>query len=355
MVGSMCGLYLRLMQPAFILHDCPIYLGAIGDAFPAWIAQQQYSQVFVIADEHTRVCCLPLFLEATRLPQDVPTIVLPAGEAHKNLSTCQTIWEAMLSANLDRKSLVINLGGGVIGDMGGFCAATWKRGVDFIQVPTTLLAMTDAAIGGKMGVDFQGVKNIIGVFRQPAAVFVDPIFLNTLPERELRSGYAEVIKHSMIGDLPGFPNLGDLTTLIDLLRASIGVKVRIVTEDPQEQGLRMLLNFGHSIGHALESYFLETEAPLTHGEAVAIGMICEMEASKQRDTLIELVLKVFPHKHIPAEAYPAIWQLMLQDKKNVAAKVRMTVPGAVPYTMVVKETTQEALAKILDDYNGLVG
>ncbi|MCK6694924.1 MAG: 3-dehydroquinate synthase, partial [Thermoanaerobaculia bacterium] len=272
------------MQHTFQLTDYPVFLAPLEETLPAWLRKHDYSQIFMVTDENVRQYCLSVFLQKAGLPASVPLVVIPAGEWHKNLSAGEQIWQAMFNARLDRKALVINLGGGVIGDMGGFCAATFKRGVDFIQVPTTLLAMTDAAIGGKLGVDFQGIKNAVGVFRNPAAVFADPLFLQTLPPRELRSGFAEVIKHALIGDPVLWEKIRNIPAgrlgagnadWSDLLHASIAVKVRVVTEDPLEKGIRALLNFGHTIGHAIESYFLNTDDPLTHGEAVAIGMVCE--------------------------------------------------------------------------------
>lgn len=258
-------------------------------------------------------------------------------ETLKTLPSCEAIWQAMFEARLDRKALVVNLGGGVVGDMGGFCAATYKRGVDFIQIPTTLLAMTDAAIGGKLGVDFQGAKNAVGVFQYPAAVFIDPVFLKTLPARELRSGFAEVIKHALIGDRALWKKIQSMpagslaaTNWGGLLADSIAVKTKIVAEDPREAGIRALLNFGHTIGHALESYFLKTAEPLTHGEAVAIGMLCECPDAAE---LAETILHFFPHRHIPETAFPDLWKLMEQDKKNASGTVRMAVPDAEPFSM----------------------
>ncbi len=338
--------------PSTVLHDCPIFIGPLADSFSQWLDSQNYSQVFIIADTHTQALCLPVFLEKTGLNPPPIVVVIEPGETQKNLATCETIWQAMLAAKLDRNALVINLGGGVIGDMGGFCAATWKRGVDFVHIPTTLLAMTDAAIGGKLGVDFQGLKNIIGVFRQPKAVFVDPDFLDTLPERELRSGFAEVIKHALIGDPALWMQLSDHYSAKAVLEASIGVKVRIVLEDPHEKGLRMLLNFGHTIGHAIESYFLETDNPLTHGEAIAIGMICELDASERRDTVAAFINNIFPQRQIPESAFTAIWHLMQQDKKNASGKVRMALPDVLPYSMKVLEPTQEVVVASLRRYNG---
>ena len=340
------------------------YAGDLRESFPAWLRGRSCSQVWILADENTRRHCLPLFALKTGLPADTNIIEIPAGESHKNLDTCAQIWRAMLDARLDRNALVVNLGGGVTGDIGGFCAATWKRGVDFVQVPTTLLSMTDAAIGGKLGIDFQGVKNTIGVFKNPAAVFVDPVFLQTLPERELRSGLAEVIKHALIGDPALWRRIqSDGVTWshpvthdywIDALRASIAVKVRVVQEDPFEKGLRAILNFGHTVGHALESYYLDTADPLTHGEAVAIGMICETALSGEKtQEIASVIMRHFPHRPVPAAAFPALWDLMQQDKKNALGKVRMALPGPEPFTMRVLEPEREAVERSLEYYNGL--
>lgn len=352
------------MTHTFRPGDYSIFLGDIREAFPDWLRQRAYSQIFILTDENTQHACLPIFLEKTNLPSEVKTAEIPAGEHFKTLATCQQIWQQMLDAQLDRRALVINLGGGVIGDMGGFCAATWKRGVDFIQVPTTLLAMTDAAIGGKLGIDFQGVKNTIGVFQNPAAVFVDPVFLKTLPERELRSGFAEVIKHAFISSSTDFQvrldkrdtdGLESPYYWLETLYASIAVKVRVVQEDPLENGLRAILNFGHTVGHALESYFLKTDDPLTHGEAVAIGMICESQIGnlEQLESVIRVVKNHFSHRPIPASAFPEIWNLMQQDKKNAAGKVRMAVPGTEPFSMRILEPTQEEFERSLLFYNSL--
>jgi len=344
------------MLHTFQLSDYPILLAPLEENLPAWLQQHDYSQILIITDENIREHCLPLFWQKTGLSPKIPLVIVPPGEIHKTLATCEYIWQAMFAARLDRKALVINLGGGVIGDMGGFCAATFKRGVDFIQIPTTLLAMTDAAIGGKLGIDFQGIKNAVGVFRNPAAVFVDPAFLHTLPARELRSGFAEVIKHALIGApglwetirvMPANQLTPDRTDWHDLLCASIAVKVRVVAEDPLEKGLRALLNYGHTIGHALESYFLHTEHPLTHGEAVAIGMICE----GARDSTI--IIRHFGHRPIPESSFPALWKLMLQDKKNASGTVRIAVPDAEPFSISIPELTRKEMERRLRYYNAL--
>ncbi|MCB0524420.1 MAG: 3-dehydroquinate synthase [Lewinellaceae bacterium] len=340
------------MTKTFQLQNCPITLGPLEESFPEWLQKQAYSQVFIIVDTNTEIHCLPLFLQKTGLDRDTSKAVIKAGEEYKILHVCKKIWAKMADAGLERSALVINLGGGVIGDMGGFCAATWKRGIDFVQVPTTLLAMTDAAIGGKVGVDFQGVKNVIGLFQQPTAVFADPQFLKTLPERELKSGYAEVIKHAQISQsfqaTAEFPE-----NWFDILSKSIAVKVNIVEQDPTEKGMRMLLNFGHTIGHALESFYLHSERLLTHGEAVAIGMICELPEGKRRLELAELITKIYPHRHIPEDVIPQIWALMQSDKKRSSGKVRMAMPDDQAYSLLTLEATEANVANGIAFYNSL--
>jgi 3-dehydroquinate synthase len=373
------------MHTVFDLGAYAVHVGDLSFGFPAWLRERDCSQVFVVADENTARHCLPLFLEKTApltphpsplTPHPSPltphSSLLTPGERHKTLATCERLWQQMLDARLDRRALVINLGGGVVGDLGGFCAATWKRGVDFVQVPTTLLAMTDAAIGGKLGVDFQGVKNAVGVFQNPAAVFVDPHFLQTLPERELRSGLAEVIKHALIGDpdllalIESSQNLVQREAMLPafwhhVLCASIAVKARVVMEDPREQGLRMLLNYGHTVGHAVESYFLKTPFPLAHGEAVALGMICESWLARtvvpnghnRLARVIGAVSGTFLHQPVPEAAFAEIWAMMQQDKKNAAAAVRAAVPGGEPFEMQVLELTEGAVTDCLRFYNDL--
>lgn len=353
------------MLPTFQIQNSPIYFGPLAETLPAWLDNQQYSQIFVLTDENTSQYCLPLFLKASSLTDKIIHAEILAGETAKHLSTCAQIWQSMLDAKLDRKSLCVNLGGGVIGDMGGFCAATWKRGIDFIQIPTTLLSMTDAAIGGKTGIDFQGIKNTIGVFQQPAAVFADPFFLQTLPERELRSGFAEVLKHAVIGNpaltLEIKQSLQSTDALLHLpwdtiLPASMEVKVQIVQQDPLEKGLRMLLNFGHSIGHALESWCLETDAPLTHGEAIYIGMICEAYLEGRQsllDQVLSLGQSIFPQKNIPETAFPALWESIQQDKKNSSGNVRLAVPDENPFSLKILEIQCSDLERSLRYYNAL--
>ncbi|GAB4494169.1 MAG: 3-dehydroquinate synthase [Raineya sp.] len=265
------------------------------------------------------------------------------GEEHKNIDTCQLIWKAMTEANIDRKALLVNVGGGVIGDMGGFCAATYKRGIDFVQVPTTLLAQVDASVGGKLGIDFEGYKNQIGVFAQPQAVFIDTQFLNTLPQEQLRSGFAEILKHCLIADKDMWNTLIEKTNWQEqdwqeLVRHSVEIKSEIVAKDFEEKSVRKLLNFGHTIGHALESHFLGTKKTLLHGEAVAWGMVAESFISYKKGYLSKIdyeeiatyITEVFSPKPVWTDSdIEKITQMTTQDKKNEQGKRFFSLLGEI--------------------------
>lgn len=314
--------------------------GALAQTLRPWWKRQRYSSAFLIADENTARECHPV-LEAA-MGFSIPLgVTLPAGEQHKTLESCSHIWEAMQHARLDRKALVVLLGGGVVGDMGGFCAATYMRGLDYIQIPTTLMAMTDSSIGGKLGIDFLGVKNNIGVFGRAKGIFPDPVFLKTLPERELRSGFAEVAKHAIIGD----PGLWQLLQQVNsctemdwnlVLPRSMAVKQHIVHLDPKEKNLRKLLNFGHTLGHALESHFLRTDTPMLHGEAVAWGMVWEAQLAWGTGERA-LQIRQFVEKHFPPLPYaPSREQMdpfLRHDKKNGGNQVWAAIPGDEPFSL----------------------
>lgn len=296
-----------------------------------WSFAQKHTQVAVLVDEHTKEYCYPLV--KALLPAHT-LIEIESGEERKHLGTCQHIWQSLTDQAFDRKGLLINLGGGVIGDMGGFCAATYKRGIDFVQVPTTLLSQVDASLGGKLGVDFQGFKNHIGIFQIPSLVLICPVFLATLPERELRSGFAEVIKHGLIQDKTAWEQLSSKglqeQDWAAAIPHSINIKASVVEEDPQEHGLRKILNFGHTIGHAVETFYLPTPSKLLHGEAIAVGMIAEAYLSFKRNWLTaeELrqigtyILQVFGKSPIPQKDWESIAALAIQDKKNEGKEVR---------------------------------
>ncbi len=307
----------------------------LSKALDKFFLDQQYSKIAVLVDENTETHCLSILSD---LLPDHWLIKIISGEENKNLTTCEQIWDALTKAEFDRKSLLINLGGGVIGDMGGFCAATFKRGMDFINIPTTLLSQVDASVGGKLGIDFNGLKNHIGVFQDPKLVIVASQFLNTLSQRELRSGFAEVLKHALIADKKYWKVL----TANDFesqdwqqhINHSIGVKSGIVKNDPFEQGQRKLLNFGHTIGHAVETVHLGLERErLLHGEAIAIGMICEgfistKKAGLDTNELLEMVqyLKLtYGLTKIGKDKFERILVLCQQDKKNLANVINCTL------------------------------
>lgn len=296
------------------------------------ISAKNYTNVIVIVDENTRQHCLPLL--GNIFHKEPIIIEIPSGEENKTLTTCSIIWQQMTDHQLDRKAVVINLGGGVIGDMGGFCASTYKRGIDFIQVPTTLLSQVDASVGGKLGIDFEQFKNHIGVFRVPNAVVINSTFLDTLSKRELRSGYAEVIKHALIADKSKWEDLKTKTLAnqnwTDIAVHSVKIKSKIAKEDPFEAGLRKILNFGHTIGHAVESYYLmDTTKKLLHGEAIAVGMIAEAFVSVKKgfisqaecDDIKSYIISIYDHPQVNSNDYEQIIGLTLQDKKNKGGEV----------------------------------
>jgi 3-dehydroquinate synthase len=290
-----------------------------------------YSQVAILVDENTKRDCL------SKLPQieNALIIEIKSGEEYKNISTCSFIWEQLTINNFDRNSLLINLGGGVIGDMGGFCAATYKRGLEFIHIPTTLLAMVDASVGGKLGIDFKGLKNQIGLFHNPKAVLISTEFLETLAESELKSGFAEVVKHALISDNSLWLKLKNtpFTDLDweDIIDTSVQIKNKIVLADPFEKGERKKLNFGHTFGHAIESYYLEKGTPISHGEAVFMGMILETKISDLSETdkneIKNYVLSNFALPYTPKKS--SLHKFLINDKKNQNGKINFTLLNGI--------------------------
>ena len=308
-----------------------IYSGKIGwerlqEAIPVYAN----AGIFILVDENTRKLCLPLLLEKCPVLSHAVIIEMPGNESNKTIEGVQKIWDHMVAANAVRKSMMICLGGGIITDVGGFAAATYKRGIDFIHIPTTLLSMVDAAIGGKTGVNLNSVKNQIGVFALPEAVFIFTEFLKTLPARQKLSGYAEMLKHAMINDESMFEKLIVLNSPEkvceeQIVLESASVKMQIVSKDFKETGIRKSLNFGHTIGHAIESYSQKYDPdPLLHGEAIAIGLICEsfismrMFGFKEDDLkkMANLVNWHFPHYRFNPRPADELLALMCHDKKN---------------------------------------
>ena len=344
------------------LDDYYLEVAPVADSLPRFLQRQTYSGYHVLVDENTERHCLPL-LRAAAPGLDFRTIVIPAGEAHKHLATCENIWRQLMQQGASRNALLVNLGGGVIGDMGGFCAATFKRGMSFLQIPTTLLSQVDASIGGKLGVDFSGIKNSIGVFRNPAAVLIDPAFYRTLPADEVRSGFAEIIKHALIYDASQWATLrtiGELSAVdwSDVLVPSLSVKRAIVQQDPFERGLRKALNFGHTIGHAVEGYALEHGPAMLHGEAVALGIIAESFLSHRAGLLsdtelseiVQFVRTTYPNYAFPKSIYPDLLRRMRQDKKNRGTEINFTLVGPIGSCHTDRTADEAAIEAALDFY-----
>jgi 3-dehydroquinate synthase len=297
---------------------------------------KKYSRVAVLVDENTRQHCYELV--RGKLP-DHRVIQVPAGESHKTLYTCQHIWQGLTDYHLDRHSLLLIIGGGVLGDMGGFCAATFKRGIDFMLMPTTLLAQVDASVGGKLGVDFGPYKNHIGVFQAPVGTLIATDFLKTLPERELRSGFAEVIKHCLIADRRMWDFIRRRSMIhqdwVSLVKHSVKIKSVVTRKDPKEKGLRKILNFGHTIGHAIEGNSLASGNHLFHGEAIAAGMVLESFIAlkkkllkvKDLESITSYILSVFGKIEIPVDK--AWLRIMAQDKKNKGNTILMALPRGI--------------------------
>lgn len=327
-----------------------------------YLGEHSFSRIGILVDENTQALCLPLIHE--QVP-DAVVLQIQSGENHKNLDSCQKIWLEMTGACFDRHALLINLGGGVIGDMGGFCAATYKRGITFINLPTTLLAQVDASVGGKLGIDFQGYKNHIGVFQKPDLVLIDPVFLNTLPQRELRSGFAEVIKHALIADGAYWPKISGKSLLeqdwMAHIKHSVRIKKQVVRKDPTEKGLRKILNFGHTMGHAVESYFLnQPEGNILHGEAIAAGMIMEsylshtvLKMNEQEVRAIQdYLLSVFGQINLSENDINPIIDLSIQDKKNEKGNINCSLLkriGEAAFNIPISRSQmEEALVRYLN-------
>jgi 3-dehydroquinate synthase len=327
------------------------------------LSEISYSQLFLLVDQNTATHCLPKIKSI--IPPETHLMTIQPGEKNKTLQTCSEIWASMTDAQLDRKALFLNLGGGVVGDMGGFCASIYKRGIRFINLPTTLLSQVDASVGGKLGVDFNGLKNHLGVFNQPETILIAPEFLKTLPQKELRSGYAEIIKHGLIRDKAYFESLSfnswPDSNWKKLILQSVEIKKSVVEEDPKEAGLRKILNFGHTIGHAIETFYLDGPKHLLHGEAIAAGMICEAYLSRKKlslsQTELEKIqsafLQVFGKILISAEDTSPILDYCLQDKKNEASTLLFSLLNSIGDCTFNIPITREEILESIQYYQSL--
>ncbi|MEN0052070.1 MAG: 3-dehydroquinate synthase [Mucilaginibacter sp.] len=343
----------------------PIYFNNSIDELVNFIKKGNYSRFFILTDEHTGVHCLPLVKSKIDGLGDYDLIEVNAGEESKDIDFCIGVWKMLIDFGADRKSLLINLGGGVITDLGGFAASTFKRGIDFVHVPTTLLSQVDASVGGKTGIDIDSIKNIVGTFTQPKAVFIEYDFLKTLPARQILSGVAEMLKHGLITDAAYWnelkaSNLKDPS--VELIYRSVEIKNMITIEDPTEKGIRKALNFGHTIGHAVETNSLiNDEDPLSHGEAIAIGMICESYLAYKKTGLSAEDLKeitqvfsdLYPRYTISESNFDTLFAIMQKDKKNQDNKINCTLLTRIGQCNIDNICTESELRESLLYYINL--
>lgn len=321
-----------------------------------------FDKVFVLTDETTHRLCRPR-LSACAALAGAREVVIGATDTNKTLPTLASVWKALSDGGASRRSLLVCLGGGMVTDLGGFAAATFKRGIAFVNIPTTLLSMVDAAVGGKTGINFNGLKNEIGAFSDSLAVVVDTAFLRTLDDRNLRSGYAEMLKHALLRDEAMWAahlrfNLAapDYHRLQDMVAESIAVKERVVAEDPHEQGLRKALNLGHTVGHALESLALEEQRPVLHGYAVAWGLVCELYLStallgfpenRLRQTAA-FIRENYGDFRFDCHHYEQLYALMQHDKKNAGGVINLSLLADVGDVRLNCHATKEQIFESFD-------
>lgn len=340
-------------------HD--VEIGSVVDILNRYFKNNTHSKVVVIGDENTLHHCWSKIVGKVDALLNAELIELESGEENKTLEICANVWLTLTELKLSRKDLVINLGGGVVTDLGGFVANTFKRGVNFIQIPTTVLSMVDAAVGGKVGVDFQGLKNLIGNFATPNLVVVDTAFINTVSEEQLKSGFAEILKHGLIIDRSYWKlskSVGNVSAqnLIPLIERSIEIKNEIVLNDFKESGERKKLNFGHTIGHAVETYMLNMGSPILHGHAVAIGMIAESFISMKKGYLNELnfseiddyLRATYAMPEFDEAKFEELIELMKNDKKNSgSSKISMTLLDGIGESHIEESVEQEHISASL--------
>ena len=336
----------------------------------AFFASMSYDRLFILTDTNTQEKCYPLIKDIPAL-QDAPVITVQAGDTHKDIEQVAYIWSRLSNEGASRNSLLVNLGGGMITDMGGFAGATFKRGLRTVNIPTTLMASVDAAVGGKTGINFNGLKNEVGSFYPPECVFIDCEFLRTIDRDNLLSGYAEMIKHALISSMDIYASvlLFDLDAKIDyaflnrMVAQSVAVKERIVEEDPKEHGIRKALNFGHTIGHAYESLSFKKNRPLLHGHAVAAGIVSELYLShkvcgfpmEKLSQVVYYLKEYYPAFVFDCKDYDALYELMTHDKKNEAGVINFTLLSQVGDVQINRQVSKEKILESLDFYRESFG
>lgn len=332
-----------------------------GESLDKFLEKHSYSRLFILMDENTYMHCYPVLSAGSQMLSEADLLVIDPGEENKSIEIAAHLWESLTDGEADRHSLLINLGGGLVSDLGGFVASTFKRGLDFINIPTSLLAMVDASIGGKTGINFGSYKNQIGVFAAPKILLIDYRFLETLDESQVLSAYAEMVKHSLISKTTHWEELSRLNSinaksLIPFIEESIKIKKQIVDLDPKEKGLRKMLNFGHTIGHALESFYLKTEKPLLHGEAVALGMMAEIYLSAQilkfpQKEQIEIesrFQKHYSHLFIDKRFTDDITKLVFQDKKKDGNNLNVSLLRRIGHCEINVQLSKNQIAESIN-------
>lgn len=328
------------------------------------ISESKNDKFFILTDSNTNKNCLNM-LHCSELIANAHIITIKADDTNKNIESTAHVWKELSDNGCTRHSCLINIGGGMVTDLGGFAASTFKRGIDFINIPTTLLSMVDASVGGKTGINFNGLKNEIGVFNDAKAVIIDTAFLKTLDQHNICSGYAEMLKHSLLKDYKMWVqhinfNLysPDFDPLLNMIKESVEVKERIVSEDPHESGIRKALNLGHTAGHAFESYAMHTNRPILHGYAVAYGIICELYLShalqgfpldKMRQT-VNFIKENYGRMNITCDDYESLYSLMKHDKKNTGNEINFTLLKDVGDIKINQTVSKELILESLDFY-----
>ncbi|MDR0757316.1 MAG: 3-dehydroquinate synthase [Tannerella sp.] len=347
-----------------------VFCKDIATELALYLSRNRYDKIYVLTDTHTQDVCFPL-LGCVPALAGATHIVIRAGDIHKEIGQVMHIWNILSQTGASRASLLINLGGGMVTDLGGFAAASFKRGIHTVNVPTTLMAAVDAAIGGKTGINFNSLKNEIGAFHMPDCVMIDCCFLRTLDRDNLLSGYAEILKHGLISaaglwcrtlnfELTA-KNL-DVETLDSIVRKSVAVKSRIVAEDPYEKGLRKALNFGHTVGHAYESLSFEKQRPLLHGHAVAAGLVSELFLSHKRcgfpaETMrqtIHFIKTYYPPFVFDCHDFEKLYECMTHDKKNENGIIRFTLLSGIGEVRIDQETDKKLTLESLDFYRNVI-
>ena len=343
----------------------------IASEFESYLSSHNHDKVFVLTDENTQKKCFPI-LSAVKTIKEAKHITIKADDTNKNIEQVTTIWEVLSNSGASRNSLLINLGGGMITDLGGFAGATFKRGIHNLNIPTTLMASVDAAVGGKTGINFNGLKNEIGSFYQPDCVIIDCTFLKTLDLNNRLSGYAEMIKHGLISneqvlnDVLDFDIINDnvdIESLNALVKTSVAIKERIVEEDPKEMGIRKALNFGHTIGHAFESLSFIKNTPILHGHAVAAGIVCEMYLShkccqmpiEHLRLITNFIKEIYPPFFFTCDNYETLYELMTHDKKNEDGKIIFTLLGGIGNIHINQKADKNLILESLDFYRENMG